>query len=171
MVRFLSWVILDREGNVALLLRYPKSTRGRQLLFLVRVQARVLQERQERMNANVSPAVTGQASPMPPLCRGCRKVIQPDFKYCPHCGQRQDQGQAWYYHPLFILVIALTVAGPLVLPLVWRSQRMRIVGKTVMTVAILAYTAYACYLCYQVVVWELSFTSELGNMMRQVHPR
>jgi hypothetical protein len=105
------------------------------------------------------------------MCSRCRRVIEPDFKYCPHCGQRQGQGQEWYYHPVFILVVALTVAGPLVLPLVWRSQRMRLVGKTIMTLVILVYTAYACYLCYQLFVWELSLSRELGDVMHQIHIR
>ncbi len=114
---------------------------------------------------------TGAPPALPPMCRNCRRVIQPDFKYCPHCGQCQNQGSAWYYHPAFILFAALTVAGPLVLPLVWRSQRMRLAGKTVLSAVILLYTAYAVYLCYRLVTWELSFSSELGEVMRQIHPR
>jgi hypothetical protein len=124
-------------------------------------------------NSSGWPKPGTQATPpgLPPMCRNCRRVLQPDFKFCPHCGSRQDQGSAWYYHPAFILFLALTVAGPLVLPLVWRSQRMKMAGKVLMSAVIILYTVYAVYLAYKVLALELSFSSELGDMMRQIHTR
>lgn len=120
---------------------------------------------------SATPGMTGKTPALPPMCRSCRRVIEPDFKYCPHCGQRQDLGSAWYYHPAFILFLALTVAGPLVLPLIWRSQRMKVTGKVIMSAVIVLYTVYAVYVAYRLVALELSFSSELGDVMREIHHR
>jgi len=105
------------------------------------------------------------------MCRKCRRVIDSTYVYCPHCGQLQDAGAAWYYHPVWILVLAFCVLGPLALPLVWRSQRMNLVAKVITTVAILVYTVYGAYVFWQILSMELKFSSELGNVMREIHPR
>ncbi len=116
-----------------------------------------------------TPGMNGQTPSLPPMCCSCRRVIEQDFKYCPHCGQRQDKGSAWYYHPGFILFLALTVAGPFALPLVWRSKRMNAAAKFIMSAVIILYTVSAFYISYRLVALELSFSSELGDVMREIH--
>ena len=121
---------------------------------------------------STQPGATGMAPPaLPPMCRKCGRVIDSNHKFCPHCGQRQDLGSAWYYHPVWILVLAFCVLGPLAIPLVWRSQRMSLAAKAMATVAILLYTVYCVYAAWQVVRLELQFSGDLGNVMRELHPR
>lgn len=94
-------------------------------------------------------------------CRACDRVIDEGDTYCRHCGRRQDQSAAWYYQPLWILVLALLAIGPLALPLVWRSPRMSRTEKTAFTTAILLYTA--------MLAWGLYRAAELAvEIMRQL---
>jgi hypothetical protein len=115
--------------------------------------------------------MAGGPPALPPLCGKCGRVTDITHKFCPHCGQRRDSGSAWYYHPLWILLLAFTVLGPLALPLVWRSKQMTTAAKTLATVVILLYSAYAVYLAWQVGAMYWKFSSELGDMMRELHPR
>ncbi len=105
------------------------------------------------------------------MCVKCRRVIDGTFKYCPHCGQRQDAGSAWYYHPVLILLLAFCVLGPFALPLLWRSPRMSTTGKAISTAAILAYTAYCFYLGWKIVAMELKFSTEFTDILRHNHLR
>jgi hypothetical protein len=105
------------------------------------------------------------------MCRNCRRVIEPGFKYCPHCGRRQHPGSAWYYHHVWILLLSFNVLGPLVLPLVWRSPQMSRTGKAAAAVAILLYTALGVYAVWLMGEMYWRYFNELGGMMRQIHPR
>ena len=87
------------------------------------------------------------------------------FAFCPHCGQKQRAGNAWFYHPVSIIVLALFVIGPFALPLVSRSTQMDRTVKTVLTVLILAYTVLTVYYLYQIVLYEIGVFSELGDIM------
>jgi hypothetical protein len=68
-------------------------------------------------------------------------------------------------------VLAFTLLGPFALPLVWRSRQMSAAGKLITTAAILLYTAYAVYLGWQMGAMYWKFSTELGDMMRELHPR
>ena len=104
-------------------------------------------------------------------CRKCGKSIDAASVFCPHCGTRQAEGQAWYHHPVWILVLAFAVLGPIALFLVWKSHRISRAGKVFMAVLILAYTGYLAYLTYRITAFELRFLSNFGDVMRQLGPR
>ena len=104
-------------------------------------------------------------------CRKCGRAIEAADKFCPHCGHRQDPGDAWYYHPVWILVLAFVVLGPLALFLVWKSPKMGRTWKILMAVLILAYTGYCAYFAYQLTSLELRQLNELGDVMRQLESR
>jgi hypothetical protein len=75
-------------------------------------------------------------------CWQCDHPIARDDRYCPHCAQGQGAYLQWYYRPLWIAVLALTVLGPFVLPIVWRTPRLDRTGKMIATILVLAITAY-----------------------------
>jgi hypothetical protein len=81
-------------------------------------------------------------------CPACGRLIDTGMKFCPHCGRRQHAGEAWYYHPVWVLVLALLVLGPFALILIWKSSRMGRTTKIVMAIVILIYTGYCLYLVY-----------------------
>ena len=89
--------------------------------------------------------------------------------FCPHCGQRLDAGSAWFYDPLWIVVLALTVLGPFALLLVWKSTRLSATGKAFLATAILVYTGLCVFLMYRVVALQLEHLSEFSDVMRQIN--
>ena len=99
------------------------------------------------------------------LCRKCGRPIDPAFAFCPLCGQRQKQGHAWYYNPVWVVVLALFVLGPFVLPLVWRSAHMDRAAKIALTAGILVYTAITLYYFFQVVTYEFRVIGELNELL------
>lgn len=111
-----------------------------------------------------------QPPPLDPVprsvaCRSCRAYIDPGFAYCPYCGKRQDEGNAWYFHPVWILTLAFVALGPIALPLVWKSRRMNAAAKAVMTAAILVYTAFCVYSAYKIVMIELQYFSQFEGLL------
>lgn len=87
--------------------------------------------------------------PVPPpfprkaVCQSCHREINAEDVFCSHCGQRQVAGARWYYQPLWILVLALTVLGPIALILVWRSPVIKTPTKWILGVVIVAATILA----------------------------
>ena len=100
------------------------------------------------------------------LCRTCCRQIDAGNKFCPHCGSRQSSGGAWYYHPLWILVLAFFVIGPFALILVARSSRMSMATKVAFSVAIIAYTAYLCVISYKLAILEMELVKDLSGAIR-----
>jgi len=90
----------------------------------------------------------------PRRCWTCDHPLAPTDRYCGHCGQGQDDFLAWYYRPLWIVVLALTVLGPFVLPLVWRTPRLDRTGKWVLSLAILALSVYVGWQ-FAIAVWQV----------------
>ncbi|NIA14998.1 MAG: hypothetical protein GWP08_13070 [Nitrospiraceae bacterium] len=88
--------------------------------------------------------------------------------FCPHCGRRLDPGSAWFYHPIWILVLALTVLGPFALFLVWKSSKLSAIGKAVLAIAILVYTGLCVFFTYQIVAMQLEHLSEFNDVMRRI---
>lgn len=80
-------------------------------------------------------------------CWRCDHVVDPRDHYCRSCGQGQGAFLEWYYRPLWIGVLALTVLGPFALLLVWRTPRLNYTGRWIISLAIAALSGY--------VAWEL----------------
>lgn len=116
---------------------------------------------------------TGQtnASTPPPFSKTCPRCGQPvdmTHAFCPHCGDKQNRGTAWYYHPVWISVLAFAVLGPFAIPLVWKSPRMGNTAKGVMTVAIVVYTAWCLYTLYEVLAIDLKQFEEVDRLFQQI---
>lgn len=98
---------------------------------------------------------------VPPRCWSCDHPIDASDRYCRRCGQGQGALIPWYYRPLWLVVLGLTVLGPFVLPLVWRSPRLDRRGRWAVTAVVVAVTAY--------VAWELVLAfRELGHILGEV---
>ena len=48
----------------------------------------------------------------------------------------------WYYKPIWLVVLGLTVLGPFVLPLVWRTPRLGRTEKWIVSAVLIAIFAY-----------------------------
>jgi hypothetical protein len=83
-------------------------------------------------------------------CWRCAHPVASDDRYCRRCGEGQDAFLAWYYHPLWIIVLGLTVLGPFVLPLVWRTPRLSRAAKWVLGGTLVMLSAW--------VLWRLAVT-------------
>ena len=118
-------------------------------------------------------------------CTACHKTLCPECfglnaplkkrrgpghaKLCLACSPAE--GQAWYHHPVWILVLAFVALGPIALLLVWTSTKISRAGKVFMAVLILAYTGYCTYFLYRITAFELKFLSDFGDVTRQIGPR
>lgn len=56
---------------------------------------------------------------------------------------------AWYYRPLFVLLMLFFVLGPFGLPLVYKSPCFSKGWKIFLTAAVLIFTIYLCVVSYQ----------------------
>ncbi len=124
------------------------------------------------MDTPVPPLETGFPSsapalppPLPVFCYKCRFPVEPGARYCSRCGANQQRGQAWYYHPVWILVLALLVLGPFALILVWKSRRMGPVMKWALALVITVYSVYCIYLIYIVTAFTVRQMLELNHML------
>lgn len=88
---------------------------------------------------------SGAIPVMPVPCRRCRMPIAPVDAFCKHCGARQQETDPFYYHPVWILLLAFLVLGPFALGLVWRARTMTPLVKAVLAVVITAYSAVTIY--------------------------
>jgi hypothetical protein len=85
-------------------------------------------------------------------CWHCERAIDASDRYCRACGEGQGVAVAWYYRPLWIVVLALTVLGPFAVVLIMRTPRLdrgRLDrgAKWLMGIVLLGFFAY--------VGWEL----------------
>ena len=78
-------------------------------------------------------------------CWHCSHPVAPDDRYCRRCGEGQGAYVAWYYHPLWIVVLGLTVMGPFVLPLVWRTPRLSPAAKWILSVILVVLSAWVLW--------------------------
>jgi hypothetical protein len=91
-------------------------------------------------------------------CWSCDQTVIAEDRYCPSCGQGQGPYLGWYYRPLWIVVLALTVLGPFALLLAWRTPRLDRTGKWIVSIAIVVVSTY--------VGWQLAIgVSELGQIL------
>ena len=119
-------------------------------------------ENQARVESAVPPVLTTA------VCHKCSAIIAADANYCSRCGKKQRQGDAWYYHPVWILVLAFFVLGPFALLLVWKSQKMGTAFKLIMAAMILAYTWYCFYFTYRLVMFEVREFGQLNDVLHQI---
>lgn len=104
------------------------------------------------------------------LCRHCRRAVDAADAYCRYCGARQAPRDSLVYHPLVILVLAVTVLGPFALPLVFVSPQMTRGAKTGMSVVIVAYTGVVLYLTWVIVAAILGRWQEIARTGSQLWP-
>ena len=91
-------------------------------------------------------------------CWNCGQAVRPEDRYCSFCARGQGAYVQWYYRPVWIALLALTVLGPFALPLIWRTPLLGRVGKVVASLAVIGLTAY--------VAWELSVgVAELEQLL------
>jgi hypothetical protein len=91
-------------------------------------------------------------------CWSCDRPVEVADRYCRYCGQGQGAFLAWYYRPLWIVVLALTALGPFVLPLVWRTPSLGRQGKWLLSLAVVGFSAY--------IVWQLMIgVREIGSLL------
>jgi hypothetical protein len=107
-------------------------------------------------------------SPSQSLCRKCGKRIEAPVKYCPHCGCKLNAAVAWYYQPVWILILAFFVLGPVALLLVWKSPKMGRTAKVIMAILISVYSVYCLYLFYEFLVVEMKMVNDFNRVMRQM---
>lgn len=112
----------------------------------------------------VQPPPERRAEPTIARCTRCGGRIDAGDAYCRHCGKKHDDAAAWYYHPVWILVLALLVIGPFALPLVWLSPRMGLGAKLALTVVIGVYTVVTLYLCYELFILIYRHVSEFQDL-------
>lgn len=74
-------------------------------------------------------------------CWSCGATLDDGDRFCRRCGEGQGDSLQWYYRPLWIAVLTLTVLGPLSVFLVWRTPRLGRGGRLAWTVVILGATA------------------------------
>lgn len=79
---------------------------------------------------------------MPTRCWRCAHPIDDVDRYCRACGEGQGRFLAWYYRPVWIVLLALTALGPFALILVMRTPRLGAAAKWLMSLALLAFFAW-----------------------------
>jgi len=111
----------------------------------------------------------------PPLpvarCTRCLRTIDASDRYCRHCGQRQDVGDSWYYHPVWILVLAYTVLGPFALYFVGKAPKLSRMAKILMTIAIIVPSIIAGYYFYQIGSVLFGHWMEFSRQMNELRLR
>lgn len=93
----------------------------------------------------------------PNVCRGCGGALGPGDRFCSRCGRRRGRGAGRaddrFYRPGWILLLSLTILGPLALGLVWRSPHLTRRGKAGMSAVIIVYSVA----CIALAVWLILF--------------
>ncbi len=75
-------------------------------------------------------------------CWSCESHTDEGDRYCRHCGNGQGRFLQWYYRPLWIAVLTVTLLGPLSLLLVWQTPRLSRRGRWIGSVIILVLSVY-----------------------------
>ena len=88
-----------------------------------------------------------EAASVTASCWQCGRAIDASDRYCRDCGEGQGATLAWYYRPIWILVLALTVLGPFAIVPIMRTPRLSRGAKWLAAIALLGFFAY--------VGWEL----------------
>ena len=75
-------------------------------------------------------------------CWRCARTLDSGDRYCRACGEGQGAWLAWYYRPLWILVLALTALGPFAIVLIMRTPRLDRNAKWLASIALVAFFVY-----------------------------
>lgn len=102
------------------------------------------------------------------ICWSCRLGIDYGDAFCRHCGKRQNRTDGWYYSPIWIVILTLTVLGPLAIPLVLKSPRLDRNGKIMMMTFVLAYSLLVVYSLYAMTVLIVHEFSSISGQMDQM---
>lgn len=78
----------------------------------------------------------------PARCWRCDHTIDPADQFCRACGEGQNASLAWYYRPLWIVVLTLTALGPFAVILIWRTPRLSPAAKWIASIAVIAVTVW-----------------------------
>lgn len=117
-------------------------------------------------------AISSEHSVAPPGapkgCLQCGKSIGREDAYCRYCGKRQDGGDAWYYNPAWIVLLAFFVIGPFALILVWKTPQMGAASKRILTVLIVLYTLATFYYFYKMIVLIWAEMAEFNEIVNQI---
>ncbi len=79
---------------------------------------------------------------MPTQCWRCGYAIDAVDRHCRACGEGQGAALAWYYRPLWIAVLTLTVLGPFAVVLIMRTPRLGTGAKWAASAMVLAFFAW-----------------------------
>ena len=122
----------------------------------------------DNFGPDTAPSNAPQAVPpaFPVPCRSCRNPIGARDAFCKYCGTRQRPADAFYYHPVWILLLALTVLGPIALGLVWKSPSMGAGMKFVLAAVIIVYSAVSLYAIFYVGMLEYRELKSLMDVLQ-----
>ena len=84
-------------------------------------------------------------------CTRCGHALREGDRFCSQCGYRRNAPVPWYYHPVWIILLTVTILGPFSIGLVLKSPLMDRKTKIVMNIAIVLFTIWICYYIYKVV--------------------
>lgn len=82
-------------------------------------------------------------------CWHCDRAIDDTDRYCRSCGEGQGDALTWYYRPVWILVLALTVLGPFAIVPIIRTPRMTPAAKWGASIALVVFSIW-----YGIVLWR-----------------
>ena len=120
--------------------------------------------------AEAEPAPTTAAPPLGTRCSACGRPVDAGDPFCRYCGHRRKRTKTeqWFYRPLWIAVLAVTVLGPFALPLVWRSPFMGRGAKTFWIATILAYTALIFWAFAAMMIFAIRHINKTMDVMNQI---
>jgi len=119
----------------------------------------------ENIPASKTPEISAPKTVSRPACRQCFETLDLGDNFCRHCGTLTDVGVGlvkvgrlpaptstaiperplgWTENAVIVL-LALSLIGPLAIPMLWRSRRFTRGWKIGLTVAVLAVTVFACW--------------------------
>lgn len=75
-------------------------------------------------------------------CWRCDRAIDATDRYCRACGEGQGAALAWYYRPIWIVLLALTALGPFAVILIWRTPALGRTSKWIASIVLIAFSVW-----------------------------
>jgi len=103
-------------------------------------------------------------------CGSCGRVVQAGDAFCRYCGKALSRKKrtAWYYEPVWLLILGFVVIGPLAIPLVIRSPKLNGTAKWALSIAIAIYTLVGAYYLYVLCAMIWNITSQEMEQLRAI---